>query len=104
MQTLRRFFHLIRPYWFSRAQWLAWTLLLAVLGLSLAIIYIGVFINQWNKDFYDALTAFETAKILPLSIQYLAYMALVVLCVSSAGWLRKLLLIRWRRHLTEQLQ
>ena len=104
MQTLRRFFRLIRPYWFSRTQWLAWTLLLAVLGLSLAIIYIGVFINQWNKDFYDALTAFETTKILPLSIQYLAYMALVVLCVSSAGWLRKLLLIRWRRHLTEQLQ
>lgn len=104
MQTLRHFYFLIRPYWFNRQQWLAWVILSLVLGLSLAIISIGVYINEWNKAFYDALTNFETPKILPLLGAYLWYIALVVLCVACGSWFRKLLLIRWRRHLTEELQ
>ena len=104
MQTLIHFYRLIRPYWCNRKQWLAWLLLAGVLGFSLLIIEVGVYINHWNKAFYDALTAFETEKILPLSLQYLGYMALVVLCVAIGSWLRKLLIIRWRTHLTRQFE
>ena len=104
MQTLIHFYRLIRPYWCNRKQWLAWLLLAGVLGFSLLIIEVGVYINHWNNAFYDALTAFETEKILPLSLQYLGYMALVVLCVAIGSWLRKLLIIRWRTHLTRQFE
>ena len=104
MQTLIHFYRLIRPYWCNRKQWLAWLLLAGVLGFSLLIIEVGVYINHWNNAFYDALTAFETEKILPLSLQYLGYMALVVLCVAIGNWLRKLLIIRWRTHLTRQFE
>lgn len=103
MQSLIHFFHLIRPYWFHPRQWLAWLLLATVIGFGLVIVQVSVAINRWNKDFYDALTQFETEKILPLSLQYLLYMAIIVLFVALGSWLRKLLVIRWRSHLTAQL-
>ncbi|MBN6065793.1 ABC transporter ATP-binding protein/permease [Aggregatibacter actinomycetemcomitans] len=104
MRTLIHFYQLIRPYWCNPKQWLAWLLLFGVLGFSLLIIEVSVYINHWNKAFYDALTAFETDKILPLSLQYLGYMALIVLCVAVGSWLRKLLIIRWRHHLTRDFE
>lgn len=100
MQSLIHFFHLIRPYWFHPRQWLAWLLLATVIGFGLVIVQVSVAINRWNKDFYDALTQFETEKILPLSLQYLLYMAIIVLFVALGSWL---LVIRWRSHLTAQL-
>lgn len=103
MQILRQFFSLIRPYWFNPKQWFAWLLLIAVIGSGLAIVQISVFVNLWNKDFYDALTAFETEKIPALLLRYLAYMAIIVFFVAAGSWLRKLLILRWRTHLTHQL-
>lgn len=103
MQTLRQFYFLIRPYWFSSKQWLAWLLLIAIIGSGLAIVQISVYVNAWNKTFYDALTAFQTDKIPALLLEYLGYMAIIVFFVAAGSWLRKLLIIRWRTHLTTQL-
>lgn len=104
MNTLSQFIQLISPYWLGPKQWLAWLLLFGTLSASLAIVQISVLINEWNKAFYDALTAFQTELILPLMWQYLGYIAIVVLLITAGNWLRKLLLIRWRTHLTRELE
>ena len=104
MKTLRRFFSLAAPFWGARAQWREWLLLLAVVACSLAIIRINVWINEWNKVFYDALAEFNGAAMPELVVRYLAYLALVVVCVVLGSWLRKILVFRWREHLTQHMQ
>lgn len=103
MNTLRSFISLAKPYWGNTSHWFSWLLLISVLGFNLAIIGISVLINQWNKVFYDALIAFESQKILPLLFTYLSYMALIVLCIVCGNWLKKLLIIKWREHLSASL-
>lgn len=104
MKTLARFARLAAPFWASRGQWREWLLLAAVMALALAIIRIGVWINAWEKSFYNALAAFDGALMPALIVQFLGYIALLVACVASGNWLRKTLLFRWRAHLTEHLQ
>ncbi|MGP0937997.1 hypothetical protein ACJ8PQ_09010, partial [Serratia sp. CY74664] len=46
---------LIKPFWVSEERWRAWMMLIAIVVLSLGLVYISVQINQWNQVFYDAL-------------------------------------------------
>jgi ABC-type uncharacterized transport system, permease and ATPase components len=46
---------LIKPFWVSEERWRAWMMLIAIVILSLGLVYISVLINQWNQVFYDAL-------------------------------------------------
>lgn len=104
MKTLRYFYQLAAPYWFNKKNWLAWLLLASVIGFALYIIRVGVYINTWNKEFYDAIADFDGDRIMPLLFQYLFFIALIVGCIGMGNWLNKVLLFRWRKHLTEQLQ
>lgn len=104
MKTLRRFLRLAAPFWFARCQWREWLLLAAVVGCSLAIVRVSVLITDWNKTFYDALAAFDGAAMPALVGEFLLYITLVTAFVAIGNWLRKILLFRWRSHLTQQFQ
>ncbi|OAM46091.1 ABC transporter ATP-binding protein [Eikenella sp. NML99-0057] len=104
MKTLRRFLRLAAPFWFAKSQWREWLLLAAVVGCSLAIVRVSVLITDWNKTFYDALAAFDSAAMPALAGEYLLYITLVTALVAFGNWLRKILLFRWRSHLTQQFQ
>lgn len=103
MKTLRRFLRLAAPFWLARRQWREWLLLAAVVGFALAIIRIGVWLNAWDKVFYNALARFDGAAMPALLLQCLGYITMLVICVACGNWLRKRLLLRWREHLTRQL-
>ena len=49
------------PYWRSEEKGKAWTLLIAVIALTLFSVAISVWINSWYKDFYNALEKKDTA-------------------------------------------
>ena len=83
MKTLARFARLAVPFWASRGQWREWLLLAAVMALALAIIRIGVWINAWEKSFYNALAAFDGALMPAFIVQFLGYIALLVACVAA---------------------
>ncbi|AZR60827.1 ABC transporter ATP-binding protein/permease [Eikenella corrodens] len=104
MKTLRRFLRLAALFWFAKSQWREWLLLAAVIGCSLAIVRVSVLITDWNKTFYDALAAFDSAAMPALAGEYLLYITLVTALVAFGNWLRKILLFRWRSHLTQQFQ
>ncbi len=104
MKTLTRFFSLANAFWLNRSQWLAWLLLLAVIGFSLAIISVSVWITEWNKTFYDALAEFNSEAMPNLVLTYLGYIGLSVGFIVCGNWLRKTLIFRWRTALTQQLQ
>lgn len=101
MKTLRTFLFLASPFWRSRQQWQAWLMLLSVIGMGLLIVQINVLINAWSKTFYDTLGEFKTEELYALMGQYALYLAAYVLIVVYMDWLRKALVLRWRRAMTE---
>ena len=104
MKTIRRFLSLAAPFWWRNNSWFNWLILAAVVGFSLAIVRVGVLITDWNKTFYDALAAFDGKAMPALIVEFLVYIALVTGFIACGNWLRKVLLFRWREHLTRQFQ
>ncbi|RMQ40894.1 hypothetical protein ALQ04_00964 [Pseudomonas cichorii] len=101
MKTLRTFYALASPYWLDRRQWLSWVLLLSVIGMGLLVVQINVWINAWSKTFYDTLGEFKTEALYALMGQYCMYIAGYVVIVVYLEWLRKALVLRWRRAMTK---
>ncbi len=99
--SMRQFMAIARPYWVSEDWRMGWLLLGSVLAMNLAIIWINVRLNFWNRDFYDALQEHNYAsfKHLLLLFTVLAF-AFIVLAVYSQ-YLQQMLQIRWRRWVTE---
>ncbi|MCL2891729.1 ABC transporter ATP-binding protein/permease [Brenneria tiliae] len=105
MQTLKRFYQLIAPFWRTRRALLCWLLLLAVIALTLSVVWVSVLYNNWSKDFYDALADyFQHASIAALAWRYAGYTALFVLVIVCGNWLKKLLIIRCRQDMTRHFE
>lgn len=105
MQTLKRFYHLIYPFWFVRSAAVHWLLLFTIVGLTLSVVGISVLYNNWSKDFYDALADFfQHASVVTLAQRYAGYTLLFVLSIVCGNWLKKLLIIRCRRDMTQHFE
>lgn len=105
MKTIRRFLSLAAAFWWRDKQSVFnWLLLAAVVGFALAIVRVSVLITDWNKTFYDALAAFDGSVMPALILEFLLYISLVTAFVACGNWLRKVLLFRWREHMTRQFE
>ncbi|MGG4626650.1 ABC transporter ATP-binding protein/permease [Serratia odorifera] len=93
---------LIKPFWISEEKWRAWAMLLAIVALSLGLVYISVQINQWNQVFYDALQN-KNYPVFKQQLWRFSYLALIfiVLAVYKV-YLTQGLQMRWRRWMTEK--
>ncbi|MCS3407325.1 ABC transporter ATP-binding protein/permease [Serratia sp. AKBS12] len=93
---------LIKPFWISEEKWRAWAMLLAIVALSLGLVYISVQINQWNQVFYDALQN-KNYPVFRQQLWRFSYLALIfiVLAVYKV-YLTQGLQMRWRRWMTEK--
>jgi vitamin B12/bleomycin/antimicrobial peptide transport system ATP-binding/permease protein len=99
---LREAWRLAWPYWRSEEKWGAIGLAVAVIALNLTSVWINVRLNLWNRDFYDALQAYDWGNF---------WHQFGIFGLIAAGWicvavyqlyLRQILHIRWRRWLTER--
>lgn len=97
----KQLYQLCKPYWGKKQNWLAWLLLTTVIGIGSGIAYINVLINDWQKGFYDTLAALEVDKIAGLMFEYFIYIAIFIVINVYRTWLRKLLVIRWRKAMTD---
>src|ERR1700719_3031518 len=98
----RTAWRLAKWYWRSEEKWSAWALLVAVIGLNLRNVYISVRINEWNRSFYNALQAFDSAEMFR---QLGLFCILVSFAISMSVYglyLSQMLQIRWRRWLTSR--
>ena len=96
----RTAWRLAKCYWTSEEKWSAWALLIGVIGLNLGNVYISVRINEWNRSFYNALQAFDSAEMFR---QLGLFCILVSFAISMSVYglyLSQMLQIRWRRWLT----
>lgn len=105
MQTLKRFYHLVAPFWLTRRAAPLWCLLLLMIGLTLCVVGISVQYNNWSRDFYDALADyFQHAAVRDLALRYLGYTLLFVMAIICGNWLKKKLIIGWRDGMTQDLE
>jgi putative ATP-binding cassette transporter len=101
-QFLRRVWHMTTPYWRSEEKGKAWTLLIAVIALSLISVGISVWFNTWYKDFYNALQKKDEAAFWTLILYFCAIAAVAIVGAVYRLYLTQMLTIRWRAWLTEQ--
>ena len=93
---------MIRPYWFSEDRWPARSLLLAVIALTLAMVYLTVLLNQWNNAFYTALQDKNLAAFRHQLLRVTYLITIFILLAVYQVYLNQMLEIRWRRWLTDR--
>ena len=105
MQTtgfLKAFWALAKPYWVSGERGKALTLLATVVGLALALVWMEVQFNYWNRDFYNT---FESRDQLDFFLQLGMFALLALIFVVTAvyrQYFEQMLIIEWRTWLTER--
>ena len=93
---------MIRPYWSSEDRWAAWGLLLAVVLLTLGMVYINVLFNQWNNAFFSALQEKNQTAFLAQLFRVSWLIAVFIILAVYQLYLNQMLEIRWRRWLTDR--
>lgn len=97
-----RVWQLASPYWRSEERGGAWTLLIAIVAMTLGLVFLDVLFNDWNREFYNALEQKNAADFRDL-ILYFAFLA--VLFIAGAIYklyLTQMLEMRWRTWLTRE--
>ena len=91
---------LTRPYFASDQKWKARALLASIIALNLALVYMAVLFNDWNKLFYDALQD-KNAPVFWEQLTRFAWLAFafIILAVYKF-YLTQLLVVRWRAWMT----
>lgn len=98
--TTRKIVALSLPYFQSDEKWKARGLLVAIVLLNLAVVYMAVLLNEWNRVFYDALQN-KDAKVFweqLFRFSYLAFGSIVIAVYKF--YLTQLLEMRWRGWMT----
>lgn len=103
LAIFKQFNWFLKDYWLRKNNMLSWLVLAVLVALGFGVVEINVRINEWSKSFYDTLGAFKADELYVLIQEYLVYVAVFVVASVYRAWLRKLLIIRWRSHLTERL-
>jgi putative ATP-binding cassette transporter len=97
---LTRIGALVVPYWRSEECWVARGLLAAVVALTLGLVAVLVMLNDWNREFYNALEQRDFDGFQGLLVRFGVLAGLYIGGSVYRLYLRQLLEIRWRGWLT----
>ncbi len=95
------FWSLAKPYWVSGGSRRGVVLLASVVGFTLALVWVEVQFNSWNKSFYDT---FEGKDRLGFYLELGRFTVLAVTFILLAvykQYLQQMLMIEWRSWLTD---
>jgi putative ATP-binding cassette transporter len=100
---LAKLWALTAPYWRSEDWKLAWLLSIVVIGLNLGLVVFSVMFNTWYNDFYNTLqNKDEPGFWYQIGKFSLLAFGQIIIAVYYL-YLRQMLMIRWRRWMTEGL-
>lgn len=99
---LRDLWALTRPYWFSEERWAARGLLAVILAMNLGMVYLSVLFNEWYRIFYDALEVRDMPAFWHQIGRFGMLAAIAIVVAVYQIYLRQMLMIRWRRWLTNR--
>ena len=93
---------LTRSYWQSEEKKKAYLLLLAIIALTLGVVFMLVQLNQWYNIFYSALQNYEKEKIFSELFHFSWLAFIYIILAVYAFYLQQVLIINWRRWLTNE--
>jgi putative ATP-binding cassette transporter len=109
---LREAWVLAKPYFSSEERGSAWLLLISIIVLNLLMVGMNLILNFWNRDFFNAIQAYDVTTSIRLLWLYVAQpgglpmpgfmeiVAVYVLVAVYAFYLNQMLQIRWRQWMT----
>ena len=98
----RRAWGLIRPYFASERRWQAIGLLASVVALNLVTVYVDVLLNDFQRDFYNAMENKDYAEFNRQLWRFSMLAFAFILVAVYKFYLTQLFELRWRTWLTEQ--
>lgn len=99
----RAFWSLSSGFWRGRTAMQAWVFTLLIFALIGANIGIQCGINRWNRTFFDALDARDTARVSAEVLDFAGLAVAAVTAMVAQVFCRLALQARWRRWLTATL-
>jgi vitamin B12/bleomycin/antimicrobial peptide transport system ATP-binding/permease protein len=92
----KRAWALAAPYWSSEERWRARILLAAIVILTLALVFLSVQYNDWNRSFGEAIQNKDAGSFLPLLLRFSVIAGLYILGAVFRRYLTLALQMRWR--------
>ena len=99
---LRDAWALLKPYWVSEDRKAALGLLAFVVALNLAVVAINVWLNNWNRVFYNALEAKDFPAFKTALAQFCAIAAAFIVVAVVKQFYTMRLQMRWRTWMTNR--
>lgn len=99
---LGQVWQLAMPYWRSGEKGRAWALLVTIITMTLGLVYVLVLLNQWNRDFFDALEKKNADDFSALMLQFCLLAGIFIVLSIYRAYLQQMLEMRWRVWLTRQ--
>ncbi|MBY0411956.1 MAG: ABC transporter ATP-binding protein/permease, partial [Burkholderiaceae bacterium] len=93
---------LLKPYWVSEDRKAALGLLAFVVALNLAVVAINVWLNNWNRIFYNALEAKDFPAFKTALAQFCAIAAAFIVVAVVKQFYTMRLQMRWRTWMTDR--
>ncbi|HWA39665.1 MAG TPA: ABC transporter ATP-binding protein/permease [Burkholderiales bacterium] len=100
---LKGFWELAKPYWMSDQRGKALTLLATVVGLALAIVWMEVQFNFWNREFYNTFENRDQDEFFRQLGMFTLLAVTWIIMVVYRAWFLQMLQIEWRTWLTDHL-
>ena len=91
---------LVLPYFRSEERWIAISLLVGAIVLTLAAVTVNVAFSEWNRRFYDSLQNKDEAAFWTEMVNFGWIAALAIAFGVARGLVSPYLRLRWRRWLT----
>src|SRR5215831_1826328 len=98
----RRAWALAGPYWRSEERWRARALLAVIVALTLALVFLNVLYNNWNRSFFEAIQNKDFGAFGPLLLQFGVLATLYIVGAVIRLYLTMMLQMRWRIWLTHR--
>ncbi|MSQ20386.1 MAG: ABC transporter ATP-binding protein/permease [Betaproteobacteria bacterium] len=97
---LGRAWQLAKPYWRFDERRSAWLLLVTIVSLSLCTVYLLVILNDWNRQFFNAIEQKNKDDFYRLLIEFCGIAFAYIVVAAARSYLRQSLEMRWRIWLT----
>lgn len=94
---------LSKDFWRGPARATAWVMTLGAFGFTFVDVGMQVLLNRWTKQFFDAIEKRNLDQLSQAAILFLVLAAAATASVVIGGYMRLMLQVHWRKHITERL-
>src|SRR5919202_3576542 len=102
LSFLRRVWRLGAPYWRSEERWRARGLLATIIILTIGLVVAQVWLNDWDRQFYEALQNKQLDEFGTLLLQFTLVVTIYIIAAVYRLYLTQMLQMRWRVWMTRR--